>query len=81
MAIRLLCLLACETFPDLAILNVAMPRKDGLSAAREIRQKLKIPVILLMSDCDPETLIRSQKDRNHHDSGQAFPRAGPVACD
>jgi response regulator NasT len=51
---------ACETLPDIAILN-AMPRNDGLRAAREIRQKLKIPVILLMSFCDPDTLNRAKK--------------------
>lgn len=52
---------ACETLPDIAILDVAMPSKDGLSAAREIRQKLKIPVILLMSFCDTDTLNRAKK--------------------
>jgi response regulator NasT len=52
---------ACETFPDIAILDAAMPKKDGFSAAREIRQKLKIPVILLMSFCDPDKLNRAKK--------------------
>jgi response regulator NasT len=52
---------ACETLPDIAILDAAAPRKDGLNAAREIRQKLKIPVILLMSSCDPDTLNRAKK--------------------
>jgi response regulator NasT len=52
---------ACETIPDIAILDAASPGKDGLSAAREIRQKLKIPVILLMSSCDPDTLNRAKK--------------------
>jgi AmiR/NasT family two-component response regulator len=52
---------ACETLPDIAILDAASPRKDGLSAAREIRQKLKIPVILLTSVCDPDTLNRAKK--------------------
>jgi response regulator NasT len=51
---------AIETLPDLAILN-AMPKNDGLRAAREIRQKLKIPVILLMSFCDQDTLNRAKK--------------------
>jgi response regulator NasT len=52
---------ACETLPDIAILDAASPRKDGLSAAREIRQKLKIPVILLTSFCDQDTLNRAKK--------------------
>jgi response regulator NasT len=51
----------CETLPDIAILDVAIASKDGLGAAREIRQKLKIPVILLMSSCDPDTLNRAKK--------------------
>jgi response regulator NasT len=51
---------ACETLPDIAILN-AMPKNDGLRAARAIRQKLDIPVILLMSFCDPDTLNRAKK--------------------
>ena len=52
---------ACANLPDIAILDAAMPRKDGLSAAREIRQKLKIPVILLVSLCDPDTLNKAKK--------------------
>jgi response regulator NasT len=52
---------ACENFPDIAILDVAIPRKDGLSAAQVIRQKLKIPVILLTSVCDPDTLNKAKK--------------------
>lgn len=51
---------ACENLPDIAILD-AVHGKDGLSAAREIRQKLKIPVILLSSVCDPDTLNRAKK--------------------
>ena len=52
---------ACENLPDIAILDTAIPKNDGLSAAREIRQKLKIPVILLMSFCDPDTLNKAKK--------------------
>ena len=53
--------MACERFPDIVILDAGTPKKDGLSAAREIRQKLKIPVILFMSLCDPDTLNRAKK--------------------
>ena len=52
---------ACAILPDIAILEVELPQKGGLSAAREIRQKLKIPVILLMSLCDPDTLNGAKK--------------------
>ena len=52
---------ACATLPNIVILDVAKPRNKFLSAAREIRQKLKIPVILLMSFCDPGTLNRVKK--------------------
>jgi two-component system, response regulator PdtaR len=54
--------MASENFPDIAILDAAMPQSGGLNAASEIRQKLKIPVILLMSQCDPDTLNRAIKD-------------------
>lgn len=53
--------MACANLPDIAILDTAIPKNDGLSAAREIRQKLKIPVILLMSSCDQDALNRAKK--------------------
>jgi response regulator NasT len=53
---------ACENFPDIAILDVAVPLLGGLNAACEIRQKLRIPVILLMSHCDPDTLSQAKKN-------------------
>ena len=53
--------MACESQPDIAILDVPLPEMGGLNAAREIRQKLKIPVILLMSHCDPDTLNQANK--------------------
>ena len=53
--------MACESLPDIAVLDAMMPRNDGLGAAREIRQKLKIPVSLLMPLCDPDTLNRAIK--------------------
>ena len=36
-----------KELPDLIILDVRMPGKDGLSALRELRQKYAIPVIML----------------------------------
>jgi response regulator NasT len=53
--------MACANLPEIAIVDAEMPKKDGLNAAREIRQKLKIPVILLMSSCDPDMLNRARK--------------------
>lgn len=51
--------LAVDRFPDVAILDVAMPGMDGISAAREIRKKLKIPIILLTACYDPDTVKRA----------------------
>ena len=53
--------MACANLPDIAIIDTAIPGNESLSAAREIRQKLKIPVILLMSLCDRDTLNRAKK--------------------
>lgn len=50
---------ALGSFPDMAILDVAMPGMDGISAAVEIRKKLKIPILLLTSACDNETVKRA----------------------
>ncbi|HEX8961157.1 MAG TPA: response regulator [Geobacteraceae bacterium] len=43
--------------PDIAILDIL----NGMGAAREIRQKLKIPVILLTACCDQETVHKARK--------------------
>ena len=51
--------LALVSFPDLAILDVAMPGMDGISAAIEIKKKLKIPIMLLTSACDSATVKRA----------------------
>ncbi len=53
--------LALGQIPDIAILDVAMPGKDGISAAREIRKKLKIPIILLTACYDPDTVKRASE--------------------
>src|SRR3569623_1309710 len=39
--------------PDLVILDVMMPGKDGLTALRELRQKHQLPVIILSARGDP----------------------------
>jgi two-component system, response regulator PdtaR len=54
--------LALSQIPDIAILDVAMPLQDGISAAREIRKKLKIPIILLTACSDPDTVKRAREN-------------------
>lgn len=51
--------LALGSFPDMAILDVSMPGMDGITAAVEIRKKLKIPIMLLTSACDSATVKRA----------------------
>jgi len=47
------------SFPDMVILDVSMPGMDGITAAGEIRKKLKIPILLLTSACDSATVKRA----------------------
>jgi AmiR/NasT family two-component response regulator len=54
--------LALGRVPDIAILDVAMPGQDGISAAREIRKKLKIPIIFLTACYDPDTVKRAREN-------------------
>ncbi|MDD2581136.1 MAG: response regulator [Desulfuromonadaceae bacterium] len=51
--------LALGCFPDMAIMDVSMPGLDGITAAIEIRKKLKIPIMLLTSACDNATVKRA----------------------
>ncbi len=53
--------LALSHIPDIAILDVAMPGRDGIAAARDIRKRLKIPLILLTACCDPETVKKARE--------------------
>ena len=46
--------LARETTPDLAVLDVAMPRMTGLQAARELSRRRSPPRILMLSMYDNE---------------------------
>lgn len=50
-----------DIMPDIAILDVSMPKKDGITAAAEIRQKLKIPIMLLTAAADAEVVARAKK--------------------
>lgn len=51
--------LALGSFPDMAILDVSMPEMDGITAAAEIRKKLKIPIMLLTNAYDATTVKRA----------------------
>lgn len=53
--------LAFSRFPDIAVLDISMPRKDGISAAAEIRKRLKIPIIFLTACHDPHVVQRAVK--------------------
>jgi AmiR/NasT family two-component response regulator len=51
--------MALASFPDMAVLDVSMPEMDGITAAAEIRKKLKIPIILLTNCYDGQTAKRA----------------------
>lgn len=51
--------LALEQLPDIAILDISMPKKDGITAAADIRKKLRIPIILATAVYDPDTVKRA----------------------
>jgi response regulator NasT len=53
---------ALASFPDLVILDVAMPGMDGITAAGEIRKKLKIPILLLTNAYDSKTVKRAAEN-------------------
>lgn len=50
--------LATEHEPDLVVMDVKMPRLDGISAAQKIAE-LKIPVVLLTAFSDAELVARA----------------------
>ena len=43
----------------MAFLDVAMPEMDGITAAKEIKKKLKIPILLLTNCFDAQTAKRA----------------------
>jgi response regulator NasT len=53
---------ALASFPDLVILDVTMPEMDGITAAGEIRKKLKIPILLLTNAYDAKTVKRAAEN-------------------
>lgn len=53
--------LAREKKPDLIILDIDMPRMDGVDAAKRILAEASVPIIISSGRTDPETLQRARK--------------------
>lgn len=53
--------MALVRLPDIAILDISMPKMDGITATMEIRKKLKIPIIFLTAAFDPETVEKAKE--------------------
>jgi len=51
--------LACETQPDLAILDIRMPGMDGLAVAQAIAERCPLPVVMLTAYSDRELVERA----------------------
>ncbi|WP_279384293.1 ANTAR domain-containing response regulator [Geotalea toluenoxydans] len=52
---------ALSRLPDIAILDVSMPKMDGISAAKAIRKKLKVPILLLTACMDQQTVAKAKE--------------------
>lgn len=69
-----------ELEPDVVIMDVVMPRMDGLEATAEIRTFSKVPIIILTgSHQDSETLRYLAKRRGA--DGFLLKPSGPVSAD
>lgn len=53
--------IALEKIPDLAIMEILLPKKDGIAAAKEIRDRLKIPIIFQTACRDHDMIERAMK--------------------
>ena len=67
--------------PDLAILDIKMPRMDGMETLRRLRQKSDMPVIFLTSK--DEEIVRAQDGRRrfHPQTVLAAPVGGARESD
>ena len=53
---------ACQFLPDLVLLDMMMPEKDGLQVCRELRGRTstkRIPIVLLTARADEETKLQA----------------------
>lgn len=53
---------ACQFLPDIVLLDMMMPEKDGLQVCRELRARtstVRIPVVLLTARADEETKLQA----------------------
>lgn len=53
---------ACQFLPDIVLLDMMMPEKDGLQVCRELRGRTstkRIPIVLLTARADEETKLQS----------------------
>ncbi len=48
-----------ETQPDIALLDINMPNRDGISAADAIHQELGIPIVMLTAYSDRSLVLRA----------------------
>ena len=55
--------LARATEPDLAIMDVKMPRVDGIEAARRILDERPIPIVMLTAYGQDELVARRSEER------------------
>jgi response regulator NasT len=53
--------MALSRLPDIAILDISMPKMDGITATKRIRKRLKIPIIFLTAVYDAETVQRAKE--------------------
>lgn len=53
--------LARELVPDVCVLDVKMPVKDGIDAARELADEAIVPTVLLTAYSDQELIARAQE--------------------
>jgi len=53
-------LLAKATTPDAILMAVGLPHRDGISAAQEIMEEIPLPIVLLTSHHDAETIERAK---------------------
>ncbi|MBI4522950.1 MAG: response regulator [Deltaproteobacteria bacterium] len=53
--------LAKGTAPDVVLMAVGLSDMDGITAAREIMEKNPLPIVLLTSHCETETIERAKE--------------------